>query len=64
MKREERYIVQRAKMPLKNIEVRVDGAMRQEESMEVRNLKPNPMEYTFYVRRSNRFYEPNHNIIF
>lgn len=55
---------QRAKMPLKNIEVRVDGAMRQDESREVRNLKPNPMEYTFYVRRSNRFYEPNHNIIF
>ena len=65
MRKEEKYLVQRAKVPLKNIEVRVDGVMRQEVSPAGREprIKPNPIEYTFYVRRSNRFYEPNHNII-
>lgn len=65
MRKEEKYLVQRAKVPLKNIEVRVDGVMRQEASPMGREqrIKPNPLEYTFYVRRSNRFYEPGHNII-
>lgn len=65
LKKEEKYFCQRAKVPLKNIEVRVDGVMRQEASPPGREtrIKPNPIEYTFYVRRNNRFYEPNHNII-
>jgi hypothetical protein len=32
MKKEERYLGQRANMPMKNIEVRVDGVMRQDGS--------------------------------
>lgn len=65
LRREEKYLGQRAKVALKNIEVRVDGVMRQEASPPGRDarIKPNPIEYTFYVRRNNRFYEPNHNII-
>ena len=59
---------QRAKIVLKNIDVGVDGAVKKSEkknySKDKRKVEPNPMEYTFYVRKSGmRFYEPKSNLI-
>jgi len=50
-------MVHRAKMNMKNVEVGVDGVVGRKESsydfMEKKKIEPNPMEYTFYVRKSN-----------
>jgi hypothetical protein len=48
-------------MPLKNIEVGVDGVGKKDDqvaqSKDKRKMEPNPMEYTFYVKRSgHKFY--------
>ena len=62
---DERHV--RPKMALKNIEVGVEGALKKPEqavsSRSRKKVEPNPMEYTFYVKKTGyRFYEPKGNI--
>ena len=70
LSKEEKYMIQRTKVAMKNIEVGVEGVMGREEQMfqqhQQRRRCPDPssIEYTFYVRKSkNKFYENKHNII-
>ena len=48
-------------MVLKNVEVGVEGAIKRTDpithSRDKKKVEPNPMEYTFYVKKSGyRFY--------